>query len=331
MKPLFEQPMPCPLEPNYLCPLSIRKMKGEESGEEAEAVFSEQNVLISQLPQEINRIMGMLNRNLSDYYEQLRNYGIPRAISQWIFLSIITYTIRNASDYTGTVEQRTARLNRDLRREGALLLSVLRGYGVPADLINDIFLDIIEMTLRNLEDRPGPGPGPGPGPQPEPGWSDWEDLGGILTSAPAVASWQINRLDVFGRGQNQALWHKWWDGSRWSDWEDLGGILTSAPGAVSWGPNRIDVFGVGQNQSLWHKWWDGSRWSAWEDLGGILTAAPAVASWQANRLDVFGIGQNRSLWHKWWDGSRWSAWEDLGGSLTSAPAAVSWGPNRIDV
>ncbi len=51
----------------------------------------------------------------------------------------------------------------------------------------------------------------------------------MLTSAPAVASWADNRLDVFARGQNRALWHKWWDGSRWSDWEDLGGVLTSAP------------------------------------------------------------------------------------------------------
>jgi len=336
MKPLYEQPMLCPLEPSYLCPLSIQKIKKESDGE-TEAAALENDVLISQLPRDINRMMSMMNRELSIYYDQLQTYGVPRVISQWIFLSIVTYVFRNAEDYTGTIQQRTSQLLRGLREDAALLFNVLRGYGVPGNLIDDMFRDLIRIILRNMEEepapgpRPGPGPGPGPRPSPDPNWSDWEDLGGILTSAPAVASWQANRLDVFGRGQNQALWHKWWDGSRWSNWEDLGGILTSAPGAVSWGPDRIDVFGVGQNQSLWHKWWDGSRWSQWEDLGGILTAAPTVASWQANRLDVFGVGQNQSLWHKWWNGSRWSQWENLGGILTSAPAAVSWGPNRIDV
>ena len=37
----------------------------------------------------------------------------------------------------------------------------------------------------------------------------WESLGGGLTSAPAVCSWEAGRLDVFGRGTDNALWHKW--------------------------------------------------------------------------------------------------------------------------
>ena len=162
-------------------------------------------------------------------------------------------------------------------------------------------------------------------------WSGWEDLGGILTSAPAVASWSANRLDCFVRGQDMAMWHKWWDGNQWSGWEDLGGVITSAPAAVSWGTNRIDCFAKGRDRAMWHKWWDGSSWKGWENLGGVLTSAPAVSSWSANRLDCFVRGQDSHLWHKWWDGNRWSGWEDLGGELKSAPAAVSWGANRIDV
>ena len=149
---------------------------------------------------------------------------------------------------------------------------------------------------------------------------------------PTVASWDQNRLDVFTRGTNDALWHKWWDGSSWSPgWENLGGVSTSSPGAVSWGPNRIDTFVRGTDNALWHKWWDGSSWSSWESLGGGLTSAPTVSSWSNNRLDVFVKGTDNALWHKWWDGSSWSGWESLGGVLTSAPGAVSWGPNRIDV
>ena len=59
-------------------------------------------------------------------------------------------------------------------------------------------------------------------------YSGWESLGGVLTSGPAVSSWDDGRLDVFVRGTDKALWHKWFDG-RWSGWESLGGVLTSSP------------------------------------------------------------------------------------------------------
>jgi hypothetical protein len=42
------------------------------------------------------------------------------------------------------------------------------------------------------------------------GWSGWEDLGGILTSAPSAVSWGPNRIDCFVMGTDSALWHKWW-------------------------------------------------------------------------------------------------------------------------
>jgi len=158
-------------------------------------------------------------------------------------------------------------------------------------------------------------------------WTDWENLGGVLTSGAGVSSWSSGRLDVFARGTDSALWHKWYE-SGWSDWESLGGTLTSAPGAVSWDQGRIDVFARGTDSALWHKWYD-SGWSDWESLGGILTSSPAASSWAAGRLDVFACGTDSALWHKWYD-SGWSDWESLGGTLISAPAAVSWGPDRID-
>jgi len=140
-----------------------------------------------------------------------------------------------------------------------------------------------------------------------------------------------NRLDIFYRGQNNHLWHRWWDGAQWNNEEDLGGVLTSNPAAVSWGFNRIDIFYRGQNSHLWHRWWDDNQWTDEEDLGGVLTSAPAAASWGNNRLDIFYRGQNSHLWHRWWDGNQWNNEEDLGGVLTADPAAVSWGFNRIDV
>ncbi|HEY6323042.1 MAG TPA: hypothetical protein VJA16_15940 [Thermoanaerobaculia bacterium] len=105
---------------------------------------------------------------------------------------------------------------------------------------------------------------------------DWEHLGGLFLSppdAPAAVSWGPNRLDIFGVGQDQGMYHKWWDGSNWGpgDWEPLGGVFTSPPAVVSWGPNRLDIFGMGQDKGMFHKWWDGSNWSDWEPLGGVFT------------------------------------------------------------
>src|SRR6266540_5071671 len=159
-------------------------------------------------------------------------------------------------------------------------------------------------------------------------WTDWENLGGTLTSAPGAVSWDQCRIDVFARGTDSALWHKWYD-SGWSDWESLGGILTSSPAASSWAAGRLDVFACGTDSALWHKWYD-SGWSDWESLGGTLISAPAAVSWDQGRIDVFARGTDSALWHKW-DDSGWSDWESLGGILTSSPAASSWAAGRLDV
>jgi hypothetical protein len=85
----------------------------------------------------------------------------------------------------------------------------------------------------------------------------WESLGGVISSAPDVCSWAPGRLDVFARGQDNALWHKWYDNG-WSGWESLGGTITSNPTAVSWSGGRIDAFARGTDNALWHKWYDGA-------------------------------------------------------------------------
>jgi len=174
-------------------------------------------------------------------------------------------------------------------------------------------------------------------------WSNWmNEVGapppGIAAgSGPAVSSWAANRLDVFVRGADNAIWHAWWDGTKWNAWQSLGPAIVSNPAAVSWGLNRIDLFGVGTDGNLYHKVWNGSSWGAWEnDVGhpppGIAAGSgPAVSSWAANRLDVFVRGADNAIWHAWWDGTSWKSWVSLGPAIVSSPAAVSWAANRIDL
>jgi hypothetical protein len=86
-------------------------------------------------------------------------------------------------------------------------------------------------------------------------WSaSWQDLGGPIGSAPAVAAWGSNRLDVFAAGSDGNLQHKWWDGANWGAWDWVGGYFQGNPAAVSWGPNRLDVFAWGNTQHLGHLW-----------------------------------------------------------------------------
>jgi len=40
-------------------------------------------------------------------------------------------------------------------------------------------------------------------------WSNWQNLGGNITSEPAAVSWGPNRIDVFSRSQNNSLIHMW--------------------------------------------------------------------------------------------------------------------------
>ena len=56
-------------------------------------------------------------------------------------------------------------------------------------------------------------------------------------------------------GEENAMWHRWWDGTGWTGWESLCGSCFSAAAAVSWGPNRIDAFVIGGDRAMWHKWW----------------------------------------------------------------------------
>ncbi len=162
-------------------------------------------------------------------------------------------------------------------------------------------------------------------------WSQWESLGGLLISAPGVASWGPNRLDAFAVGSDHTLLHRGWDGSQWGGWEGLGGLLVSRPRVLSRQFNRIDVFGVGVNFAVWHRWWDGSAWQGFGSLGGWAGSGLDAVAWGPDRVDLFAVGSDSALWHTWWMGSSWAPWESLGGVLLGEVSAVTWGHNRLDV
>ncbi len=168
-----------------------------------------------------------------------------------------------------------------------------------------------------------------------------DSLGGVVTSAPDISSWNPNRLDVFVRGAGVSLAHEFFELNTggWGMWEDWKGSLASesGPGAVSWGPGRVDVVGRASSSSpskVTHWYWNGAL-NFGDDLGGAITSDPDISSWGSGRLDVFARGQSGELTHRYYESSTgWGqSWENWGGSLAAGagPGAVSWGPGRIDI
>jgi hypothetical protein len=164
-------------------------------------------------------------------------------------------------------------------------------------------------------------------------FTPWEPLAGTLVGEPASVSWGSGRVDVFARGTDDHLWHKYY-ANGWSGWENLGGALSSAPGVASWAPGRLDVFARGTAGDLVHRYFE-NGWSAWESLSapGSITSSPAATSWSPGRLDVFARGTAGNLVHRFYaaQAGGWGGWESLGGGLVGAPASAGWAPDHIDV
>ena len=168
-------------------------------------------------------------------------------------------------------------------------------------------------------------------------WSNCNSLGGEWRSRPAAASWAPGRLDVFVRGlDDNALYHKWFDGSVWS--QELvggggphGGVVNSAPAAISLGNGLIDVFVLGADDRLWHISYDehNGGWSQnWDMIeGGPWTSPPTVTSVHCPGMDIFIRGEHAALWHIGWHlgigGFQWQNPESWGGILASPPAVIS--------
>jgi hypothetical protein len=175
------------------------------------------------------------------------------------------------------------------------------------------------------------------------GVTEWENLGGTLAGNPVAVSWSKERLDVFGRGFDGQIHHKWWSPqSGWGPsvlgWEAMGGKASSDPVVTSWGSGRLDMIIRGYDGAVYHKAFAGSWYPSlteWSSLGGSILGEPSMTSWSANRLDIVARGVDNQVYHKAWNGQAWypstTGWSSLGGQISSKPSMVSWGAGRLDI
>jgi hypothetical protein len=153
-------------------------------------------------------------------------------------------------------------------------------------------------------------------------------FGTVGPPSAAVVSWSAERLDIFGLGTNNEMFHKYWSpstgwGPSQTGWEAIGGVFNSPPAVVSWSAERLDIFGLGTDNQMYHKYWSpttgwGPSQAGWEAIGGTFNSAPAAVSWAAERLDIFGLGTDNEMFHKYWSpttgwGPSQAGWEAIGG------------------
>ena len=88
------------------------------------------------------------------------------------------------------------------------------------------------------------------------GWSGWESLGGVLSASPTAASWGPGRIDVFVRGTDNALYHRWYAGAAWSG---LGVARRRAHDRARCGVVGTRAASTSSSAAptggMWHRWW----------------------------------------------------------------------------
>ncbi|MGE7776285.1 hypothetical protein ACQKLP_16265 [Chitinophaga sp. NPDC101104] len=169
------------------------------------------------------------------------------------------------------------------------------------------------------------------------GWTGWQDLGGRITSEPAVVSRSASSINVFAKGNNNNLVHiRWVRDEGWSNWTDLEGNITSAPSVASGRPDKMEVYALGNNGQLQSRtYWGDEKvghFLPWEDHGGKFADAPAAVYHGIDTVHIFGRSVDNKLIHRTRiTGQPWSNTEVVGGNIQGAPVAVVRGLRTIQV
>jgi Repeat of unknown function (DUF346) len=71
-----------------------------------------------------------------------------------------------------------------------------------------------------------------------------------------VVTLEDGRLEVFARGPDNALWHRWPKklGGAWNDWTSEGGPIHSDPAPGRNKDGRMEVFALNADGVLMHTW-----------------------------------------------------------------------------
>jgi acylphosphatase len=159
----------------------------------------------------------------------------------------------------------------------------------------------------------------------------------VVLAGGTLAQNGDGRLEVFVRGDDNAVWHIWQTAPNngWSGWASLGGNIPAVPVVFPNADLRLEVFARGDDNALWHIWQTAPNngWSSWASLGGNFPGQPAVWMNADGRLEVFVRGDDNALWHIWQTAPNngWSSWASLGGNFPGDPVVYQNADGRLEV
>jgi hypothetical protein len=166
-------------------------------------------------------------------------------------------------------------------------------------------------------------------PAPASPWSDWQPLGGRITSVAADLIPGGGPV-IFGIRDGR-VYHRWQDRphSAWKEWTSLegppGGARTLGVTSITHG--GLVVFTLGGDNAIHHRWQGKpfGTWHDWESLGGAVKSF-AVAKSPAGGLAVFAIGTDDGVQYRYQSKpfGEWSRWIDLRGKAKNLAAQISY-------
>ncbi len=169
---------------------------------------------------------------------------------------------------------------------------------------------------------------------PAPSEPQWAKMGDELVTGVGASSWRSGVIDLFVRGTDNLLYHKWYDknSSGWKPNYDLvgpdRGFISGSPVAVSGGgSDLVDVFarGIGANDGVYQKVWQNSTWSNWQRLGTMDTLSSPGLSWEPTRcLNVYVRGTDNALYlHQYTPTGGWVGPWPLDRQISSSPTGIA--------
>ncbi len=154
-----------------------------------------------------------------------------------------------------------------------------------------------------------------------------------MRSDPFAFSSTFGVLHVIYRDDNDAITHRWWDGS-WRS-ESIAGPIRGRPTAIANPGETWDLFVRGGDDQLYYRS-QNFGWSPWIGLSGTMASDPSVIGSLGGREDVFYLDKSGGLSHHFrTDGTSGWHFESLsrpsGTTLVGTPAVASTGRNQLDV
>lgn len=178
----------------------------------------------------------------------------------------------------------------------------------------------------------------------------WYPLGGSFLTGVGAATNPDGRLEVFGIGSDNEMFHAYQStagGGSWSSWDDLGGWFYAGVGVGTNADGSLEVFGLGGGYAMFHVWQTtpGGAWSRngsgdtnWSSLAGGFIGGAGVATNQDGRLEAFGIGFGGATYHDWqttagggWSGGGWSSLGGVSSQNPSVAGATTNADGRLEV